>query len=101
MRHDILLDKLKRLGLDNISIDWFTSYLSNKQIYTSINAILSTKINKLTCSVAQGSILGPLLFLIFINYLPLPNLLDSFNYADDTSALTFGTDINETWLFCQ
>ena len=99
VRHDILIDKLKRIGLDNTSLDWFSSYLSNRLMYTSINGVLSTSVKKLTRSVPQGSILGPLLFLIFINDLPLSNALDTFIYADDTSALTTGTNIEETGVF--
>ena len=64
--HGILLQKLELCGLQDITLKWFKDYLSNRIQYVIYNGIKSmTDIIK--CGVPQGSILGPLLFLIYIN----------------------------------
>ena len=86
--HDLLLSKLAFHGLQSQTVDWFKSYLSNRQQLCYVNGVPSVK-NTLTCGVPQGSILGPLLFLIYIN--DLPKCLDhsvARLYVDDTN-LTF------------
>jgi hypothetical protein len=82
--HKILLKKLKRLGIDGIALQWFESYLSNRTQQVDINGNLSDSKN-LDISVLQGTILGPILFLCYINDLPLSTSLLSFLFADDTS----------------
>ena len=83
--HGILLTKMKkRFGISNIELKWFESYLSNREQQCSINEQLSSK-KTITCGVPQGSILSPLLFLLYIN--DLPECLRSTTpcmYADDT-----------------
>ena len=71
MNHEILLDKLQCLGLDQPAINWFNSYLSGRmQMHVqTVNGVLSDA-QILSCGVPQGTILGPLLFLIYINDLP-------------------------------
>ena len=82
INHDILIDKLRNIGLSGISLKWFRSYISDRKMYTYVNGTLFSIYSKLDRSVPQGSILGPLLFLIFINDMPLATDLDCFLYAD-------------------
>ena len=60
--HNILLNKLKYYGVKNAELSWFQSYLTERSQYVEINGI--------TSNVLQGSILGPLIFLIYMNDIP-------------------------------
>ena len=64
--HQILLGKLNHYGICGISNDWFKSYLSNHNQYGSINGF-DSGLTTINCCVPQGSVLGPLLFLLHIN----------------------------------
>lgn len=82
--HSILLSKLSAMSDDDVAHDWFDSFLSNRREVTCCyNAMSDTA--SVTIGVAQGSILGPLLFIIYMN--DLPDILDHCRvtlYADDT-----------------
>ena len=64
--HTILLDKLIYYGFRGIVNQWFSSYLSNRTQSTEIGSHISSKLN-ISCGVLQGSVLGQLLFLLYIN----------------------------------
>jgi hypothetical protein len=64
--HDILLAKLQKMGIRGTALEWFKNYLSGRSQKVEINSTLSDPLN-LDISVIQGSILGPLLFLCYIN----------------------------------
>ena len=85
---------MSRCGIQGKTLDWFKSYLTNRTQRSSVNGCLSD-FASLKCGVPQGTILGPLLFLIYIN--DLPNCL-SFSvpriYADDTHITHAGSDLN-------
>ena len=87
VNHEILLEKLKHYGIRSKQNDWFRSFLTNRKQYVSMEGFFSqTKIVK--CGVPQGSTLGPLLFLIYIN--DLANALEKsivHHFADDTNLL--------------
>jgi hypothetical protein len=96
--HNILLAKMQKYGITGISHDWFTSYLSGRSQVVDINGTYSNP-QKVDMSVIQGSLLGPTLFLIYINDFPNCTSLDTFLFADDTSALKSGPHLPQ--LFTQ
>ena len=85
VNHNILLTKLEHYGIRDNMLSWFQSYLSNRKQYVSINGEQSES-NEINCGVPQGSVIGPLLFLIYINDLPnISDVLKFYLYADDTN----------------
>ena len=84
VNHEIFLDKLKLYGISKYCIQWFRSYLTGRSQCTTVDGILSDTC-EITCGMPQGSIDGPLAFLIYIN--DLPNYVTHCKvnmYADDT-----------------
>ena len=83
INYEILLEKMKVFGFSNQVITWFKSYLSNRNFHVAIGNSVSSA-GELTCGVPQGSILGPLLFLPYVNDLQQAIDCDLFLYADDS-----------------
>ena len=93
--HCILLDKLYMYGIRGIAHDWFLSYLSNRSQAVVYNNHESD-FKAMKCGVPQGSILGPLLFLIYINDLPsVSNLFMPILFADDTHLFCTGKHLED------
>jgi len=85
VNHGVLLRKLEHYGIRGVLLDWFRSYLTDRKQYVFYNG-LSSDLKSITCGVPQGSVLGPLLFLLYINDLPnISKVLNFFLFADDTN----------------
>lgn len=98
INHDILLKKLDWYGVRGRALDWFRNYLENRKQYTAYKT--ASKPMPITHGVPQGSILGPLLFILYINDLPHAiNYLKPILFADDTNL--FHRSTNYSTLFSQ
>ena len=85
LNHNILLQKLISYGIRGSVNDWFQSYLEDREQFVLLNDVSSNK-RKITTGVPQGSILGPLLFSVYINDIcKSSDLLRFILYADDTN----------------
>lgn len=89
--HEILIHKLQCYGIRGETLEWFKSYLNNRSHYVHVNNCRSDYL-KSKVGVPQGSILGPLLYIIYVNDFRFHN---STMYADDTSLLLCGPRIEE------
>ena len=90
--HSLLLKKLDHYGVRGISNDWLKSYLSDRKQYVSFNS-LKSDLMSISCGVPQGSILGPKLFILYINDIcNVSKLLQFVLFADDTNI--FCSDVN-------
>ena len=93
--HKILLEKLSHYGIKGKNLTWFKSYLSKRKQFIMINETEKSKTLEIKCGVPQGSILGPLLFLLYVNDLSQAStLLEPIMFADDTNLFYSHQNIN-------
>ena len=95
--HEILLAKLDHYGVRGIVNDWFRSYLTNRSQFVSLGGSKSL-LKPINHGVPQGSVLGPLLFLVYINDLHrCIRTSETYHFADDTHLLNFSKTV---WNLC-
>ena len=92
--HNVLLQKMDKYGICDVELQWFKDYLSNRTQYVTYNNYKSSHA-KIHCGVPQGSILGPILFLLYINDLTsVSEYCFSVLFADDTNMFITGKDMD-------
>ena len=94
VNHEILIKKLEYDGIRGVAKNWFISYLTNRRQIVTINNVTSD-IMPLSCGIPQGSVLGPILFLLYINDFHLcSSLFDIHLFADDANLFYYHEDIS-------
>ena len=84
INHEILYEKLYYYGIQDIALDWVKIHLENQTQFIQFGSSRSYN-RKISLGIPQGSILGPLLFIVYVNDLPtIPSLTQSVLFADDT-----------------
>ena len=95
INHKLLLKKLYFYGVRGLVLDWIESYLTNCQQYVQLADVNSDLLN-VRCGVPQGSILGPKLFILYINDIcNLSKLLELILFADDTNSFYTGSNLED------
>jgi hypothetical protein len=92
--HEILLKKLFKMGVRGVAYKWFHNYLAGRSQFVDIGGSRSNPLN-IDISVIQGSILGPILFLCYINDFYAATTLFSVLFADDTTGLGKGKNLKD------
>ena len=91
--HEILLKKMNYIGFSREAIAWFRSYITKRSFIVNVENHYSAP-GDLTCGVPQGSILGPLLFLLYVNDMPQAIKCDLLLYADDSVLIFSHKDLH-------
>ena len=95
---EILLKKMQKMGIKNLELNWFRSYLDDRKQFVKVGEAESCILN-ITKGVPQGSVLGPILFLLYINDLPECSLLTTLLFVDDTTLFASADSMEELILF--
>ena len=93
VNHSVLIKKLQMYGIRGVNLAWYCSYLANRKQYISTGHDLKTGTQNILCGVPQGSILGPLLFLLYVNDLPNSSVLEPIMFAEDKNLFFEHTDL--------
>ena len=95
LNHGVLLGKLEHYGIRGIPLLWFSDYLTNRKQCVCFNGAVSC-MRPITCGVPQGSILGPLLFILYVNdIVNSSKLLHFILFADDTNVFILSKSYTE------
>ena len=101
VNHNILMSKILHNSVRGVMQHWFESYLSNRKQYVSIKNC-SSSISNITLCVLQGSVLGPVLFLLYVNEMyKSSNQMSFVHSADDTTVFASNSDIKECPCHCE
>ena len=91
----MLLEKLKYYGIDTISLEWFQNYLHGRSQCVRVNNVTSDK-KPCHIGIPQGSVLGPFLFLLYVNDFPeYAQNQTCIIFANDTIIYSFGSNVEE------
>ena len=96
MIYVLLLSKIQHYGIRETAFEWFKSYLTKRKQYVITNGIQSDISELCKYGVPQGSVLGPMLFLLFVNHInkSLENIIVKL-FVDDTNCFISGNDFNQ------